>query len=151
MTDEASGEIPLPIASRFDVQPTVGNHFSWFNTRLSVERTYLSWIRTGISLIGFGFTIVQFFQRLQGMSPEHSDKHPGAPRDLGVALIATGIGAVVVASVQYRRGIHYLWSPQFLSIAGIEDRPRWTPAGLSAYVLIFIGLAALVSVFVNFP
>ena len=151
MTDEASRGVPVPAAGRFDVQPTASNHFSWLNSRLSVERTYLSWIRTGISLIGFGFTIVQFFQRMQSISPNHEDVRPGAPRDLGLALIATGIGALVVASIQYRRGLQYLWSPLFHNIAGIDDKPRWTPAGLSAYVLIFIGLAALVSVFVNFP
>lgn len=136
---------------RFDVQPTAGNHFAWLNTRLSVERTYLAWIRTGISLIGFGFTIVQFFQRMQSMGPNPEKMRPGAPRDLGIALIATGIGALVVATVQYRRGLQYLWGPKFHSIAGMDEKPRWTPAMFSAYVLMLIGVAALVSVFVRFP
>jgi putative membrane protein len=136
---------------RFDVQLSVGNHFSWFNTRLSVERTFLSWIRTSISLIGFGFTIVQFFQRLQMMEPAAERLHPGAPRDLGLALIASGLGCLVVASLQYRRGLQYLWSPQFRSIAGMDATAQRTPALFAAVVLMIIGIAALVSVFVKFP
>ena len=37
------------------------SHFAWLRTRASVERTLMSWIRTAVSLIGFGFAIVQFF------------------------------------------------------------------------------------------
>ena len=62
-----------PSAGRFEVRVTAGSHFSWIRTRLSLERTMMSWIRTAVSLIGFGFAIVQFFERLQQM-PE-----PGLP------------------------------------------------------------------------
>ena len=31
---------------------------------MSMERTLMSWVRTGTALIGFGFTIVQFLERL---------------------------------------------------------------------------------------
>jgi putative membrane protein len=137
--------------ARFDVQLSVGNHFSWLNTRLSVERTFLSWIRTSISLIGFGFTIVQFFQHLQTMEPAAERRHPGAPRDLGLALIASGLGCLVVASLQYRRGLQYLWGPPFRSIAGVDSTAQRTPAMFAAAVLTLIGIAALVSVFVKFP
>ena len=137
--------------ARFDVQLSVGNHFSWLNTRLSVERTFLSWIRTSISLIGFGFTIVQFFQHLQTMEPSAERLHPGAPRDLGLALIASGLGCLVVASLQYRRGLQYLWGPPFRSIAGVDSTAQRTPAMFAAAVLTLIGIAALVSVFVKFP
>ncbi|TIU04855.1 MAG: DUF202 domain-containing protein, partial [Mesorhizobium sp.] len=43
---------------RFEVHVTSDSHFSWLRTRLSVERTLMSWVRTSVSLIGFGFTIV---------------------------------------------------------------------------------------------
>ena len=56
-----------PTPHRFEVQPNVQSHFSWIRTRLSIERTLMSWVRTATALIGFGFTIVQFFERLKGM------------------------------------------------------------------------------------
>ena len=61
MANSSSGTIP----GRFDVKATASDHFSWLRTRLSVERTMMSWVRTATALIGFGFTIVQFFARIQ--------------------------------------------------------------------------------------
>ena len=55
------------IVARFEVRTTADSHFGWLRTRLSVERTMMSWMRTAVSLIGFGFAIVQFFERLQQM------------------------------------------------------------------------------------
>ena len=74
----------------------------------------------GVALIGFGFTIVQFFQRLrdaQGVAPP---ARPEAPRYLGLALIAAGVLSLVISTWQYRRIVHYLWSSQFKPIAGLE-------------------------------
>jgi len=139
-------------ASRFSVEPSVANHFAWLRTRLGIERTFMAWIRTAVSLIGFGFTIVQFFQRLQGMEGTGilRKMRPQEPRDLGLALIATGIGALAISSWQYRRELGYLWSEPFRAIAGVGDRPHRTPAFLAAMVLIVIGIAAFVSVFFHF-
>jgi putative membrane protein len=70
---------------------------SFQRTRLSAERTLMSVIRTSLSLIGFGFTIGQFFHRLQdtGMLADKS----AAPRDFGLALIALGIVTLVLGIV----------------------------------------------------
>jgi putative membrane protein len=139
-------------AHRFDVQPTAGNHFSWINSRLAIERTFLAWMRTSVSLIAFGFTIVKFFQHLESIEPARKPMlGTGAPRDLGIALIAAGIGALFVASLQYHWGINYLWKPPFDSVAGFTRRQFHTPAYYAAFILGLIGLVALVSVFVRLP
>ena len=52
-------------ARRFEVRVTADSHMAWLRTRLSIERTMMAWLRTAVSLIGFGFVIVQFFERLQ--------------------------------------------------------------------------------------
>src|SRR5215813_8842214 len=49
---------------RFEVRVTADSHFSWVRTRLSVERTMMSWQRTAVALIGFGFAIVQYLEHL---------------------------------------------------------------------------------------
>ena len=41
---------------------TADSHFAWLRTRLALERTMMAWQRTAVSLIGFGFAIVQFFE-----------------------------------------------------------------------------------------
>jgi putative membrane protein len=73
-----------PSAGRFEVRVTADSHFSWIRTRLSLERTMMSWIRTAVSLIGFGFAIVQFFKRLQQMPGGRNAVYPNArfPRRL---------------------------------------------------------------------
>jgi putative membrane protein len=43
---------------RFEVRATADSHFGWIRTRLSVERTMMSWQRTATALIGFGFAII---------------------------------------------------------------------------------------------
>src|SRR5690606_31960406 len=61
---------------------------SFQRTRMSADRTLMSVIRTSLSLISFGFTIFQFFQKMQ-----EADVLSGvnAPRNFGVALVALGI------------------------------------------------------------
>jgi Domain of unknown function (DUF202) len=44
-----------PSGERVDVRATADSHFGWLRTRLSLERTMMSWLRTAVSLIGFGF------------------------------------------------------------------------------------------------
>ena len=58
---------------------------------MSLERTLMSWVRTAVSLIGFGFTIVQFFERFQDMTGVAPAVRPEAPRYFGLALILAGL------------------------------------------------------------
>jgi putative membrane protein len=60
---EAEQQTDEPGSDRFRVRTTSDSHFSWVRTRLSVERTLMAAVRTSLALIGFGFTIVQFFER----------------------------------------------------------------------------------------
>jgi putative membrane protein len=129
--------------SRFDVRPTVETHFSWLRTRMSTERTLMSWVRTATALIGFGFTIVQIFERFsttEGVAPA---MFPQAPRYLGLALIGAGTLALIIAAWEYRGLIRYLWRTEFTPVAGIGDGPGHTPILGVMIVLILIGLFAL--------
>jgi inner membrane protein YidH len=132
---------------RFEVRPTTDSHFSWIRTRIALERTLLAWVRTGVALIGFGFTIVQFFQRLQGMEGVAPAARPQAPRHLGLAMIGAGVLSLVISGWQYRRLVQYLWSPQFRPLAGIASKAMepiyaQTPAVAVVTVVILIGLFA---------
>src|SRR5215510_16139734 len=98
-----------PSAGRFEVRTTSDSHFGWIRTRLSVERTMMSWQRTAVALIGFGFAIVQYFNHLQQIPGAHPAYLPTAPRYLGLALISCGILAPVISIWQYHRTVRYLW------------------------------------------
>ena len=131
---------------RFTVKTTSDSHFSWLRTRMSLERTMMSWVRTAVSLIGFGFTIVQFFERFGGMPGVATPSRPQAPWYLGLALIGSGIFALVISIWQYRQTLLYLRSGEFAPLAGLSDRPMQTPLGIVSIILIFIGLFAFVAV-----
>jgi len=133
--------------ARFEVLPTVNNHFAWIRTRMALERTLMAWVRTGVGLIGFGFTIVQFFQRLSDMQGVAPALRPQAPRHLGLALIGAGVAALLISLWQYRRIVIYLWSSSYRPIAGMEANtmaPVISQTPLMAIVIgvILIGLFA---------
>jgi len=137
--------------SRFEVKPDVSTHFAWLRTRLAAERTLMSWVRTATALIGFGFTIVQFFAHLKTMEGVASPIHLEAPRYLGLALIGTGIVASCIALWEYRWLVRYLWSRQYRPVAGIDELPHHTPILSVLIILILIGLFAFGAVFLRLP
>jgi putative membrane protein len=118
-------------------------HFSWLRTRMSVERTLMSWVRTATALIGFGFTIFQFFERFNQMPGVEGARHPGASRLIALGLIGSGVGALLVAIMEYREMLRYLWCDEFGEIAGVGKTPRTTPALIVAVILALVGLVAL--------
>jgi putative membrane protein len=137
---------PSPAPHRFDVKVTSDSHFSWLRTRLSVERTLMSWVRTSVALIGFGFTIVQFFERLSSMEGVEIARRPQVPRYLGLALISAGVLGLVVTIWQYRWLLRYLWSGDYAPIAGAVETRMQTPLIAIAILLLAIGLFAFTAV-----
>ena len=135
-----------PSTGRFEVRATADSHFSWIRTRLSVERTMMSWLRTAVALIGFGFAIVQYLEHLEETPGARAAYLPHAPRYLGLALISCGILALVISICQYRWGIRYLWGEPYTPIAGVTKEGKQTPVVVVAIVLIGIGLFAFFAV-----
>ena len=94
---------------RFEVKADAATHFAWLRTRMSMERTLMSWVRTATALIGFGFTIFQFLHRFNQTPGIKPAAHPWTPWVLGLALIGTGIVALTIAVWEYRSLVRYLW------------------------------------------
>jgi uncharacterized membrane protein YidH (DUF202 family) len=76
---------------------------SFQRTHLSIERTTMSVIRTALSLIGFGFTIFQFFNHLKESQLMIVSSH--APRNFGLALVATGLVLLTMGIVYHARAM----------------------------------------------
>jgi putative membrane protein len=127
------------------ILPQRESHFSWLRTRLSIERTLMSWIRTATAMIGFGFTIFQFFERFK----QQDATQPIAmvpSRIISIGLITAGTLALFIAVREYRRTLRYLWSEDFRDIAGMEAKPSFTPALSVAMLLTLVGVVTLVAV-----
>ena len=144
MTEQAGGA-----DERFALRVTADSHFAWLRTRLAIERTFLAWLRTAAALIGFGFTIVQFFERLHGMQDTGPVLVPEAPRYLGLSLILAGILALSISTLQYRSLIRYMWSKNFEPVAGVRQ-DTYKPATFGvAIVLLLIGIFAALAVILH--
>jgi len=134
------------IPGRFDVKATASDHFSWLRTRLSVERTMMSWVRTATALIGFGFTIAQVFQKLRD---QDIITKAAAPRNFGLALVGLGIVMLVIGiiyHVQFMMGLRHL--RESMREEGLIHGETVFPVSftlITALVLLLIGVAAVMS------
>jgi putative membrane protein len=115
-------------------------------TRLAEDRTLMAVIRTSLSLIGFGFTIYQFFQRLR-----ENDVLTGAaaPRHFGIALVGVGVMMLllgIVYHVRFMLGLRRL--RQSMRDEGLIHGETVFPVSLTlitAFLLLAVGLLAMVS------
>ena len=115
-------------------------------TRLAEDRTLMAVIRTALSLIGFGFTIYQFFQRLR---EQDVITRAAAPRHFGVALVGLGIVMLVLGigyHVRFMLGLRRL--RESMREDGLIHGETLFPVSLTlitALLLLAVGLAAIVS------
>ena len=135
-----------PSTGRFEVRVTADSHFAWVRTRLSLERTMMSWLRTAVALIGVGFAIVQYLAHLEETPGARSAYLPHAPRYLGLALIACGILALCISIWQYLWTVRYMWGEPYTPLAGLTKEGKQSPVIAVAIVLILIGLFAFFAV-----
>ena len=135
----------------FEVEPNAANHLAWMNAILGLQRTLMAAERTAVTLIVFGFTLAQVFQHLGTiMPPQFLVFGPDLPRNVGLVMVAAGVGSLALFTWQYRRAVAYLGNGPF---AAVSLRPRMPVHQLSclvAYAIMMIGTLAFASVFVSF-
>lgn len=99
------------------------------------ERTLLAWVRTGLTLMAFGFVVARLSVWLQVEHPERLSGSTGSW--LGVAILAVGTGCHAIAAARFlsvRRAL----------IAGRSIQPGSTgPVAVAALVGV-LGIASIV-------
>jgi putative membrane protein len=119
-------------------------------TRLAEDRTLMAVIRTSLSLIGFGFTIFQFFQRLR---EQDVISHASAPRNFGSALVWLGVLMLALGiayHAQFMLGLRRL--RQSMRDEGLIHGETSFPVSLTlitALLLLAMGVAAIASMQFN--
>jgi putative membrane protein len=102
-------------------------------------------IRTSLSLIGFGFTIYQFFQRLRD---QDVITRAAAPRHFGLALVVLGVVMLILGMlyhIQFMFGLRRL--RQSMRDDGLIHGETVFPVSLTlitAFLLLAVGIAAIV-------
>lgn len=114
---------------------------SWQRSDLANLRTLLAWARTSVSMIGFGFTIYNFYRGF--LEDLATAGRADAARNLGLALGAAGTVAMVVAVWNYRAVNRSLARLRAALQIPEDFEHRWAAAYAISAVLIVIGLITL--------
>ncbi|MFN9548138.1 MAG: YidH family protein [Cyanobacteriota bacterium] len=102
---------------------------------LANERTYLAWMRSGISLLGFGVLIV----RIRVLSPPLAPRPPGLGWKLGLAFSMVGLLMVGLSS------LHYFGVRNDIEDDAYAPPDRWVL--LSTLVLLALGAFVVLYIF----
>jgi putative membrane protein len=74
------------------------------NIFLAAERTFLSWIRTGLSMMGFGFVVARFglfLRELSAANVAHPQNQTGISTRFGIALVLLGVLVNAASAIRY--------------------------------------------------
>ncbi len=108
-------------------------------TREAADRTLMAWIRTCLSLIGFGFGIAKFRDVLAEAGLHRGHEHIHSTLIFGLSFISLGILGLLAAVVQHWRILQHI---KFEKFQYTGFRPV---VMITAILLLLIGLFAFIS------
>lgn len=119
-------------------------------TRMAAERTLMATMRTSLSLIGFGFTIFTFFQRVSDGPVGVGIIPPRAPARFGLALVFIGVLVLLLGTLYH---VQYMLQlrrqrKEFIGrgyLPGTSSFPL-SMSLVAAFLLLLVGLAAILSI-----
>src|SRR5215475_11003804 len=105
---------------------------------LAAERTFLTWVRTGLALMGFGFVVARFglfLQQLDVFRQAQQISSTGFSLWFGTALIAAGV-IINLMSVQRHVGLVRLLDEGKIASSGSLAQTL-----APAFFLVIVGIA----------
>lgn len=117
--------------------------YDYERTRMSADQTLMSWIRTSVAMIGFGFTIFQFFVFLQRSGYISGALDLYGPRNFGLGLIGLGTLLLTMAIAE-----HFLYLRSLNKRTGKRLHP--STALVASLLIIILGVIALLNLLFNF-
>ena len=118
----------------------VANELAKERSRQAADRTLMAWIRTCLSLIGFGFGIAKFRDILAEAGLIRNPGHIHSTLIFGLSFIFLGIFGLLAAVVQHWRILQHL---KFGNFQYTGFRPI---VMIAAIILLLIGVFAFIVV-----
>ena len=124
-------------------KPNVSTELARERSRQAADRTLMAWVRTSLSLIGFGFGIARFRDILvEAGLVRRPLEHLNITLIVGLSFIALGVLGLLAATMQHWRILQHIKQDDF-QYTGF--RPL---VFIMAILLMLIGLFAFVGVLV---
>ncbi len=121
-------------------ETTVSSELAKERTREAADRTLMAWIRTCLSLIGFGFGIAKFRDILVEAGLRQGPEHIHSTLIFGLSFISLGIFGLLAAVVQHWRIL------QHIKIGSFQYTGFRPVVMITAILLLLIGLFAFISI-----
>jgi putative membrane protein len=122
----------------------MANELAKERSRQASDRTLMAWVRTSLSLIGFGFAIASFRDiLLEGGLIRNPHKGFNGALVFGLSFISLGILGLLAATAQHWRILQHLKRDDF-NYTGFQPL-----AFIMAILLMLIGLFAFIAVLVH--
>lgn len=121
-------------------EANVSNELAKERTREAADRTLMAWIRTCLSLIGFGFGIAKFRDILVEAGLRRGPEHIHSTLIFGLSFISLGIFGLLAAVIQHWRILQNIKSGNF-QYTGFRPLVM-----ISAILLLLTGLFAFISI-----
>ena len=107
-------------------------------TRGAYERTMMAWVRTGTSLITFGFAVYKFFE-IETAGKDIGPRLIGS-REFALILIGIGLLSLIIGMIEHRRDLRVLR----------QDYPGMPLSGTRIIAVLIAALGALALLLVIF-
>ena len=133
----------MTMTDKPDARPPTSNQLAEERTDLASSRTVMAadrslmaWIRTGLSMNSFGFTIYKLLEGFQAKGAEVFETH--SPRAVGLFLTGLGTVAIVMGTVEY-------WHRR-RELLAFGDVKLWRPAFVMALLMSAAGVFLFVGI-----
>ena len=124
--------------------PSTNTELAKERNRAAAERTLMAWIRTCLSLIGFGFGVDRIITALQkSVIYGYIDDPLHLTRILGLSFIGIGTIAIVLAAIEHRQELHHIKQENY------RYKSRSSLAFFVAISISVIGLFAFVGIVIK--
>lgn len=120
----------------------LNNELAKERTRAAADRTLMAWIRTSLSLIGFGFGIPTIIRTIESTRISHAINPHHFTNGIGLAFISIGVFATYSAIQEHRRLLRQLQSDRYTYESS-------TNAERIAIALLLVGLVSFLAVLIK--